>query len=43
MWPNSKETADSVTFTDKKSLMENFIFYALFIDFEKNYYNLRFN
>ena len=29
MWPNLHETADLVTFTEKKSLMENFIFWAV--------------
>ena len=29
MWPNPQETADLVTFTEEKSLMENFIFSAV--------------
>ena len=27
MWPNPQETADLVTFTETKPLMENFIFF----------------
>ena len=29
MWPNPQENVDLVTFTEKKTLMENFIFCAV--------------
>ena len=31
MWPNPQETADLVTFTEKKPLMENFIFFLQWV------------
>ena len=32
MWPNPQFPADLVTFTEKKSLMKNFIFCAVIIN-----------